>query len=86
MLKQDEMKTQLLDKLPALLQPTVELEASETERKQVEEVLEKSKGLSRGLIEAATVGIYIVQNGKFQYVSPHIRHFFLKFLKAYTTS
>ncbi len=70
MLKQDEMKTQLLDKLPALLQPTAELEASETERKRAEEALEKSEGLSRGLIEAATVGIYIVQNGKFQYVTP----------------
>lgn len=40
----------------------------------MEEVLKESEELSRGLIEAATVGTYIVQDGAFQYVNPEYAH------------
>ncbi len=41
-----------------------------TERKRMVESLKESEELSRSLIEGATAGTYIVQDGKFQYVSP----------------
>ncbi len=41
-----------------------------TERKRLEEMLRESESLSRGILESATVGMYIVQDGKFQYVNP----------------
>ena len=41
-----------------------------TERKRVEEALRESEELSRGMLHSAATGIYIVQDGKFQYVSP----------------
>jgi len=47
-----------------------ELEREVTERKQAEEALRDSEEMSRGMIESAAAGIYIVQEGKFRYVSP----------------
>jgi len=41
-----------------------------TERKRAEESLRESEELTRGMLESAATGIYIVQGGKFQYVSP----------------
>jgi PAS domain S-box-containing protein len=41
-----------------------------TERKRAEEELKESEELSRGMLESAATGIYLVQEGKFQYVSP----------------
>ena len=38
------------------------------------EVLSESQELSRGLIEAATVGTYILQDGRFEYVNPEYAH------------
>ncbi len=45
-----------------------------TQRKRAEEALKESEELSRGMLEAATIGIYIVQDGKFQYVNPQFEH------------
>jgi len=41
-----------------------------TERKQVEQRLQESREMLRGMIESAAAGIYMVQEGKFRYVSP----------------
>jgi len=41
-----------------------------TKRKEAEEALRESEELTRGMLESAATGIYIVQGGKFQYVSP----------------
>ena len=41
-----------------------------TERKRLEEMLRESEELSRGMLEGATVGMYIVQDGNFLYVNP----------------
>jgi len=41
-----------------------------TERKRVEEALKEYEELSRSILESATVGMYIIQEGKFQYVNP----------------
>ena len=41
-----------------------------TKRKRAEEALRDSEEMSRGMLESAATGIYIVQEGKFQYVSP----------------
>ena len=41
-----------------------------TERKRVEEALKEYEELSRSILESATVGVYITQEGKFQYVNP----------------
>ena len=41
-----------------------------TKRKEAEESLRESEELTRGMLESAATGIYIVQGGKFQYVSP----------------
>ena len=41
-----------------------------TERKRLEEMLRESEELSRGMLAGATVGMYIVQEGKFLYVNP----------------
>ncbi len=70
MVKQHTAKEQVTNELAALQQRISELEAAEAEHKRVEEALRESEELSRGLIEAATVGTYIVQDGKFQYINP----------------
>ena len=41
-----------------------------SERKRAEETLRDSEELSRGILEAATSGIYLLQDGRFQYVNP----------------
>ncbi|MGB2798483.1 MAG: PAS domain S-box protein [Dehalococcoidia bacterium] len=41
-----------------------------TERKKTEEALKESEELSRGILDTATVGIYLVQDKVLQYVSP----------------
>lgn len=41
-----------------------------SERKRAEETLRDSEELSRGMLEAATSGIYLLQDGRFQYVNP----------------
>ncbi|MGB2798993.1 MAG: PAS domain S-box protein, partial [Dehalococcoidia bacterium] len=41
-----------------------------TERKRLEDMLRESEEMSRGMLEGATVGMYIVQDGKFLYVNP----------------
>jgi diguanylate cyclase (GGDEF)-like protein/PAS domain S-box-containing protein len=40
-----------------------------SERKRAEEALRDSEELSRGMLEAATTGIYLLQDGQFQYVN-----------------
>jgi len=40
-----------------------------SERKRAEEALRDSEELARGMLEAATTGIYFLQDGKFQYVN-----------------
>jgi len=45
-----------------------------TERKMAEQALRDSEEMSRGIVESAATGIYIVQDEKFQYVSPQIEH------------
>lgn len=40
-----------------------------SERKHAEEALRDSEELSRGMLEAATTGIYLLQDGQFQYVN-----------------
>lgn len=40
-----------------------------TERKKAEEALRQSEELSRGMIETAETGIYLLQDGRFQYVN-----------------
>ena len=67
---QDKTKEQLTSELAGTRQLVAELKASESERQRVEEALKESEELSRGLLQAATVGTYIVQDGKFQYVNP----------------
>jgi len=41
-----------------------------SERKRMEQKLRESEELARGMLESAATGIYVVQNGKFKYVSP----------------
>jgi PAS domain S-box-containing protein len=41
-----------------------------SERKIMEQKLKDSEELARGMLESAATGIYMVQNGKFEYVSP----------------
>ncbi|MGB2799082.1 MAG: PAS domain S-box protein, partial [Dehalococcoidia bacterium] len=67
---QDKTKEQLTSELAGTRQLVAELKASEAERRRAENALQESQELSRGLLEAATVGTYIVQDGKFQYVNP----------------
>ena len=67
---QDKTQEQLTSELAQMRQLVAELKASEAERQRAEEALKESQELSRGLLEAATVGTYIVQDGKFQYVNP----------------
>ncbi|MCK4792574.1 MAG: PAS domain S-box protein, partial [Desulfobacteraceae bacterium] len=67
---QDKTKEQLTSELAGTRQLVAELKASEAERQRAENALQESQELSRGLLEAATVGIYIVQDGKFQYINP----------------
>jgi len=40
-----------------------------TERKRMEEALRESEELSRGILDTATTGIYLLQNGRFKYVN-----------------
>ncbi len=40
-----------------------------SERKKAEEALRDSEELSRGMLEAASTGIYLLQDGRFQYVN-----------------
>jgi len=40
-----------------------------TERKRAEQALKESEELSRGMLETAAMGIYLLQDGKFQYVN-----------------
>lgn len=40
-----------------------------SERKRAEQALRDSEELSRGMLEAATTGIYLLQDGQFQYVN-----------------
>jgi len=40
-----------------------------SERKRAEEALRDSEELSRGMLEAATTGIYVLRDGQFQYVN-----------------
>lgn len=40
-----------------------------SERKRAEEALRDSEEISRGMLEAATTGIYLLQDGQFQYVN-----------------
>jgi diguanylate cyclase (GGDEF)-like protein/PAS domain S-box-containing protein len=40
-----------------------------TERKQAEETLRRSEGLSRGMLEIAATGIYLLHHGRFIYVN-----------------
>ena len=40
-----------------------------SERKKAEEALRQSEALSRGMIETAATGIYLLQNGRFKYVN-----------------
>lgn len=40
-----------------------------TERKQAEEALRRSEGLSRGMLEIAATGIYLLNHGRFIYVN-----------------
>jgi diguanylate cyclase (GGDEF)-like protein/PAS domain S-box-containing protein/putative nucleotidyltransferase with HDIG domain len=67
---QDKTREQLVGELAHLRRLVAELKASEAERQRVETALQDSEELSRGLLQAATVGTYIVQDGKFQYVNP----------------
>ncbi|MEA1958197.1 MAG: PAS domain S-box protein, partial [Chloroflexota bacterium] len=41
-----------------------------TERKRAEQELRESQEMSRGMLESAATGIYLVQDGKFKYLSP----------------
>ncbi len=41
-----------------------------SERKLMEQKLRDSEEMARGMLESAATGIYLVQNGKFEYVSP----------------
>ena len=41
-----------------------------TERKRMEHALRDSEEMSRGMLESAATGIYLVQDGKFKYVNP----------------
>ena len=41
-----------------------------SERQRAEEALRDSEEWSRGMLEAATTGIYLLQDGRFQYVNP----------------
>ncbi|MFC2008210.1 PAS domain S-box protein [Chloroflexota bacterium] len=49
---------------------TVHIAKDITERRRAEEALRDSEEMSRGMLESAAAGIYIVQDRKFQYVSP----------------
>ena len=70
MVKQHTTKDQLTNELTALQRRIRELEAAEAEHKRVEDALRESEELSRILIEAATVGTYIIQDGRFLYINP----------------
>ncbi|MFA5366916.1 MAG: PAS domain S-box protein [Dehalococcoidia bacterium] len=41
-----------------------------TERKKAREELQESQEMMRGMLDSAATGIYLVQDGKFQYVNP----------------
>jgi PAS domain S-box-containing protein len=41
-----------------------------SERKRMEEKLRESEELSRGMLESAATGMYVLQKGRFRYVSP----------------
>ena len=41
-----------------------------TERKKAREELQESQEMTRGMLESAATGIYLVQDGKFKYVNP----------------
>jgi len=41
-----------------------------TERKRAREELQESQEMTRGMLESAATGIYLVQDGKFKYVNP----------------
>ena len=41
-----------------------------TERKKAREELQESQEMTRGMLESAATGIYLVQDGKFEYVNP----------------
>lgn len=60
----------VLGELAEIRQRIASLEALEAERQSGESALHESQDLSRGLLEAATVGVYIVQDGMFCYVNP----------------
>ena len=66
----DMTRDPLMAELVEIRQRIAKLEALETQRQSAEKALLESEDLSRGLLEAATVGTYIVQDGRFRYVNP----------------
>ncbi len=65
-----EKDTQPTEGSTTLSQHTDATEASGTGSPSTEESLREWEGLSRSVIEAATVGTYIIQEGRFQYINP----------------
>jgi len=69
-------KEQLINELAEMRRRIAELEKSETEHKQVEEVLRESENKFRSLAEKSLVGIYLIQDGIFKYVNPKLAEIF----------
>ena len=72
-LKPDAEERMLLQEVAMDIAFALQTMESEEERRGAEEALKESEELSRGLLEAVTVGTYIVQDGKFQYVNPQFQ-------------
>ena len=66
----DVTRERLAGELDEIRRRIANLEALEAERRSADDALQESEDLSRGLLEAATVGTYIVQDGRFRYVNP----------------
>lgn len=69
-------KEQLINELAEMRRRIAELEKSETEHKQAEEVLRESENKFRSLAEKSLVGIYLIQDGIFRYVNPKLAEIF----------
>ena len=69
---EDRTREQLIEKLEELRRRNAELEASEIERKRMEEALQESEEKYRALVENASEGIAVAQDGMLTFINPKI--------------
>ncbi len=65
----EKTKEQFVEDVAALNQPVAGLNNSEAGSKWMEEAVRGSDELSRGMLETAATGIYLLQDGRFKYVN-----------------